>query len=122
MTAQDSPSAPPQHHRSPADRLASVVASVLAVLTAAASLFISPFFAMTTDACGHANCRDPLVMWAYAVTWGGVGLAAVVGVAGMITAARRRTVMWIWPALALLMVVASFVIGAQLASAAGPVD
>ncbi len=110
-------------HRSPADRVGSVVAGVLALLAAAASLFFSPFFVMTTDACGHDNCRDPLITWAYVVTWAGVALAAVVGVAGMVVAARRRTVMWVWPALALLLVVATFVIGAQLASAAaGPVD
>jgi uncharacterized BrkB/YihY/UPF0761 family membrane protein len=125
MTPPDAPSDTPSEpapHRSPADRVASVIAAALALLAAAASLFFSPFFVMTTDACGHDDCRDPLVTWAYVVTWTGVGLAAVVGIGGMLLAARRRTVMWVWPALALLLVVATFVIGAQLASAAGPVD
>lgn len=110
----------PQFHRSAADRLASVIASLLAVLAGLSSLFFSPFFVMSTDACGHDNCRDSLVLWAYAVTWGGLGLALLVAALGMIRAARRHTTMWVWPAVALLLVVATFVIGSQLASAAAP--
>jgi len=107
-------------HRSAADRVASVVLAALAVLATLVSLLVSPFFVMSTDACGHDNCRDSLVTWAYAVTWGGAAVAAVVAVVGMIAAARRRTAMWVWPALALLLVVTTFVIGAQLASSAAP--
>ncbi|MGI9126008.1 MAG: hypothetical protein ACR2JM_14815 [Mycobacterium sp.] len=110
----------PRPHRSPADRMASIVASVLAVLAGMASLFFSPFFVMATDSCGHENCRDSLVTWAYVVTWGGIALAAIVGVVGVVTAARRGSLMWVWPALALLLVVVTFAIGAQLASSAAP--
>lgn len=114
------PPSGPHPHRSVADRLATVVLAAMAVLATLASLFFSPFFVMATDSCGHQNCRDSLITWAYVVTWGGVALAAVVGVAGMIAAARRHTRMWVWPALALLLVVVTFVIGAQLASSAAP--
>ena len=110
----------PVDHRSALDRVATVVLSALTVLAALASLFFSPFFVMTTDACGHDNCRENLVTWAWAVTWGGVGVAAVVAVGGMIAAARRRTTMWVWPALAVAIVVGTFVIGAVLASSAAP--
>lgn len=96
--------------------------SVLAVLAGLVSAFFSPFFVMATDACGHDDCRDSLVTWAYAVTWGGLGLAALVGVVGMVVSARRKTTMWIWPALALVLVIVTFVIGAQLASSAAPGD
>ena len=112
----------PHAHRSPADRVASIVMSVLAVAAGLVSAFISPFFVMATDSCGHDDCRDELVSWAYAVTWGGLALAALVGVSGMIVAARRKTPMWIWPALALFLVLTTFVIGAQLASSAAPAD
>ena len=112
----------PHVHRSPADRVASIVISVLAVVAGRVSAFFSPFFVMATDSCGHDDCRDSMVTWAYVVTWGGLGLAAVVGVIGMIVAARRKTAMWVWPALALVLVVATFVIGAQLASSAAPGD
>jgi len=114
------PPAGPIDHRSPADRVATVVLATLTVMATLVSLFFSPFFVMATDSCGHDNCRDSMVTWAYAVTWGGVGIAAVVAVVGMIAAARRKTAMWVWPALALLLVVATFVIGAQLASSAAP--
>jgi uncharacterized BrkB/YihY/UPF0761 family membrane protein len=112
----------PPSRRSTADRVASVVLTALAMLATAGSLFFSPFFVMATDSCGHDDCRDSLVTWAYAVTWGGVGVAAVVAVAGMIVAARRRTAMWVWPALALMLVLVTFVVGAQLASSAAPGD
>ena len=99
-----------------------MVLATLTVLATLVSLFFSPFFVMATDSCGHDDCRDALVTWAYAVTWGGVAVAAVVAVVGMIVAARRRTAMWVWPALALLLVVATFVGGAVLASSAAPGD
>jgi hypothetical protein len=40
----------------------------------------------------------------------------------MIAAARRRTAMWIWPALSVALVITTFVIGAELASSAAPGD
>ncbi len=97
-----------------------MVLTLLALLAGLVSLFFSPFFVMSTDACGHADCRDSLVTWAYVVTWGGLALAAAVGVGGMIRAARRRSRMWVWPASALVLVVATFAIGAGLASSAAP--
>ncbi len=111
---------PPRDHRSPADRIATVVLATVTVLATLTSLFFSPFFVMATDSCGHDNCRDSLVTWAWVVTWGGAAVAAVVAVGGMIASARRRTTMWVWPALALLLVVATFLIGAVLASSAAP--
>lgn len=118
MTTPDAP----HDHRSAGDRVATLIACALASLAVMVSLFFSPFFVMATDSCGHDNCRDPLVTWAYAVTWGGVAIAVVVAVVGMIRAIRRRTVMWIWPAIALALVVVTFVVGAQLASSAAPVN
>ena len=117
MTTPPGPSA---HHRPAADRVATVVLTALALLATVVSLFFSPFFVMATDSCGHTDCRDSLITWAYVVTWGGVAVAAVVALGGMIAAARRHTRMWVWPALALLLVVVTFVIGAQLASSAAP--
>jgi len=70
---------------------------------------------MATDSCGTNDCDESKIAWAYVVTWGGVALAVIVAVAGMVIAARRGTAMWIWPALALLLVVAAFAGGFALA-------
>ena len=110
----------PQPHRSPADRLAAIVLTVLVVLAGLVSLFVAPFFAMTPTVCGPGECRGSTVVWASVVSWAGVCLAAVLAVAGMVSAARRKTVMWVWPALALALVVVTFVIGAQVASSVAP--
>ena len=50
----------PEHPRSAGDTLATVVIGVLAVLAAVVSVGISPFFVMTTDACGPDNCHVSL--------------------------------------------------------------
>jgi hypothetical protein len=88
----------PDHPPRPAsDRVATVFAALLAILAGAGSVMLSPFFVMATDACGADNCNLDRLTWAYVVTWGGVALAAVVAVAGVVRAARRGTAMWIWP-------------------------
>jgi len=110
----------PRPHRSAADRLATVVMAVLAVLAALVSLFVSPFFGMTTNACDPSDCDGSAIAWAYGLAWGGVAVAAAVAVAGMVVAARRKTLMWVWPALALVLVVVSFVLGSRLASSVAP--
>ena len=107
-------------HRPAADRLATIVMAALGALAALVSLFVSPFFGMTTNACDPNDCDGSTIAWAYGVTWGGVVVAAVVAVGGMVYAARRKTLMWIWPALALVLVVATFILGSQLASSAAP--
>lgn len=98
------------------DRLATVLTAVLALLAGAGSVLISPFFVMTTDACGPDNCNFAWLTWAYVVTWGGVAVAAVVAVAGVVRAARRGTVMWIWPVVAVALVALTFGIGFLLAA------
>lgn len=103
-------------HHSAADRTATVIAAVLAVLAAAGSVLLSPFFVMTTDGCGPDNCHMAALTWAYVVTWGGVALAAVVAVIGMVRATRRGTPMWIWPVVALALVVVTFGVGFLLAA------
>jgi len=98
------------------DRVATVFTAMLAVLAGTGSLLLSPFFVMTTDACGADNCNLTWLTWAYVVTWGGVALATVVAVAGMVRAARKGTVMWIWPVVAVALVAFTFGIGFLLAA------
>src|ERR1700743_143511 len=101
MTASQHPHLAPQQQRSTADVIATVVLLVLAAGAAIASLWVSLFFAMATDPCGPDNCNTAAVTWAYVVSWGGVGVAAVIGIAGTVVAAARKRVMWVWPTAAL---------------------
>lgn len=102
-------------HRSPGEVAVTVFAAALALLAAAASVLLSPFFVMATDPCGADNCDFSRLTWAYVVTWGGVAVAVVLAVVGMALAARRRTRMWIWPVSAFLLVVVTFAGGVLLA-------
>ena len=51
---------------------------------------LSPFFVMATDACGPDNCDESKLTWAFIVTWGGVAVAAVVAVVGLIRGGATR--------------------------------
>jgi hypothetical protein len=105
----------PLRRRSLIDIVITSVMSAFAVLAALGTLWYSLFFAMATDSCG-TQCNDAVLGSAYLVTWGGVATAAVVAVAGIVIAAKRGWVMWVWPTVALGMIVAALVIGAYLAS------
>jgi len=110
------PEAPQSHGRSPVDRAATVVMCIVAALAASGSVMSSLFFVMATDSCGTDNCDVSKIGWAYAVSWGGVGMAVVIVVVGLIAAARRGTAMWVWPTLALIVVVSTLAGGAALAA------
>ena len=90
------------------------ILSMLAVLAAMATVGFSFFFVMATDSCNE-RCAYGALNAAYAVTWGGVGLAVVIGVSGEVVAAVRGWLMWIWPALALLLILVALGIGVHLA-------
>ena len=49
------------------------------------------------------------------MTWGGVAVAVIVGASGIIVAAVRGRMMWIWPTLALVLIVVALGIGVHLA-------
>ena len=102
--------------RRSSDQVLTILMSALAVLAAVGSVGFSLFFVMATDACGPDNCDQSKLTGAYVVTWGGVALAALVAVVGAIRAARRGTTMWIWPALALVLVGATLAWGFALAA------
>jgi len=103
------------HRRSPADRVVTALVCVVAALAAICSVVFSFFFVMATDSCGSDNCDLSKITWAYALTWGGVGVALASSVTGLIMAAHRGTTMWIWPTMALVLVLATFAGGAALA-------
>jgi hypothetical protein len=112
--------APQSNQRSKADTVATVAMFVLAAIAGALSVSFSFFFVMATDSCTANNCDTSALDWAYVVTWGGVGVAAIVAVVGIIVAARRKRVMWVWPTIALALIIVAVVIGSQLANSVVP--
>jgi hypothetical protein len=75
--------------------------------------YFSLFAGMATDVCGGTpdRCDDGLIAGAYAVAWGGIGLAVVVAVVGISIAAIRRKPMFIWPIVGLVLFVIGMVAG-----------
>jgi hypothetical protein len=111
------PEYPPVHRQrrhSVVDITVTSILSALAGVAALGSLAFSFFFVMATDSCG-TQCDSATLNAAYLVTWGGVGVAVLIGAAGVIVAAVRGWVMWIWPTLALGLIVAALGVGVHLA-------
>ena len=109
------PAHPPRRH-SVVDVTITSILSVVAALAALATLAFSMFFAMATDSCGE-QCNYSTLNNAYLVTWGGVAVAVLLGVSGVLVAAVRGRLMWIWPTLALVLIAASAFAGAMFANA-----
>ena len=84
-------------------------------MIAAASVVFSGFFVMATDSCGWHECDESRLGWAYGWTWGGVVVAALVALVGIVVANRRGRPMWVWPAVALVVVIGTFAIGVHVA-------
>jgi hypothetical protein len=91
-----------------------IVTSLMCVFAVAAgvySFFTSAFWAMGWAEC--ATCNPPIA-WAYLATWGGIGVATVIAILGVVVAGVRGKVMWIWPTLALGLIVVGYIIGFEL--------
>jgi hypothetical protein len=109
------PPSPPQRH-SVVDITLTVILAALAVLGAVGAVSFSFFFVMATDSCGSRPCNFDALTAAYIVTWGGIGLAVLIGAVGIIVAAVRNHLMWVWPAISLVLVALSTGIGLALAN------
>ena len=103
-----------QRRHSAADITLTSILSVVAGLAAFATVGFSFFFVMAADSCNE-HCDPNALNGAYIVTWGGVGLAVLIGASGVIVAAVRGWLMWIWPAIALLLILVALGIGVHLA-------
>ena len=109
------PPVPPKRHTT-VDITLTVILSALACLSAVVAVCFSFFFVMATDSCGARHCDYDALGAAYLVTWGGIGLAIVIGVVGIIVTAVRKATMWIWPAVSLVAIAISTSIGLSLAN------
>ena len=108
------PPVPPRRH-SVVDITLTVILSALTVMCALGAVAFSFFFVMAADSCGSRSCDYDALGAAYLVTWGGIGVAILVGATGVIVAAVRTRTMWFWPAVSLLLVAVSTGIGVSLA-------
>ena len=109
-------SAIPPNPRPAWDRALAVLLTALTAISALGSVASSLFFVMATDSCGPNNCHESRLWLAYALTWGGVAVAVIGVIVGLAAAARRGTALWIWPTLAVVLIGASWVGGAALAT------
>ncbi|OBK33595.1 hypothetical protein A5658_13260 [Mycobacterium sp. 1245111.1] len=109
------PPIPPRRH-SVVDITLTVILGALAGFGALASVSFSFFFVMATDSCGSRACNYDALGQAYVVTWGGIGVAILVGAVGIIVAAVRHRLMWVWPAVSLVLIAVSTGIGVSLAN------
>jgi hypothetical protein len=113
---------PPQYPATPAWRrvrashslidivITAVVSALAAVAAGLGGLGFPLLFAM-----GMGECETDFSSTPVFVVWGGVAIAVIIAGSGTIIAALRGWVMWIWPTLALGLIVAATVIGWQLA-------
>lgn len=106
----------PPHHRPAWDIALTVLLGVLLVGACGLGFLFSLFAGMATDVCsGNPDrCNFDLVNGAYLAAWGGIGLALLITLAGVIVAAMKKRVMVIWPILGWAIFIVSFAVGAVL--------
>lgn len=127
MTPPQYPYFPPPHpagpvfrqvqerkRRSTIDIIFTLFMYLCALVAGASSFLMSAFWLMGGDECEYANRCDPPIGSALLATWGAIAVAAVIAVVGGVLAAKRGSVMWIWPTVALALIVAGFIIGYEV--------
>jgi len=104
---------PPKKPFSTVDLVLTPLLSGLLLFACIVGFYFSLFAGMATDGCGGTpdKCNDGLIGTAYVVAWGGIGLAVVVTIIGVVLAAIKRLPMWIWPVSGLVIFVVGMVIG-----------
>ncbi|OBI40612.1 hypothetical protein A5707_09370 [Mycobacterium kyorinense] len=104
--------------RSAADTIATVVLFTALLMASVLSVAVSlvPSLWMMMPICSD-NCDTPeiarfdhRVMGGVTVIWVGAAVAVLLAGIGAIVAGVRRWVMWIWPAIGLVIVVVCFVV------------
>ncbi|MGN5237697.1 MULTISPECIES: hypothetical protein [unclassified Rhodococcus (in: high G+C Gram-positive bacteria)] len=109
------------HSSAPAtiDTAVTVLFVIVTIVFAAVAFFVSLLFPMGMDSCGPDGCQEGYLTAAFAVTWGGIAVACIGTVAGIVLAARRRTRMWVWPLLGATTITVVLMVGLSLAERAG---
>ncbi|MBF6296189.1 hypothetical protein IU459_01365 [Nocardia amamiensis] len=98
------------------DLVLAIVLYCAAAILGLTAAYFTLFFAFATDPCTPTTCRTEYLAWAFAVSWGGTGLALAGTFATLIVAVIKRWYLWFWPVLAMLLIIGSFCGGAALAA------
>jgi uncharacterized BrkB/YihY/UPF0761 family membrane protein len=102
------------------DLVVTIVLLVLSGVLAAIMSFFGFFLAMAGDSCGARDCNSDLIatglMVAVALPW---ILLVVVAVVAIVLLVRRRLAFWV-PLVGAVLIIASWPIGALIASAGVP--
>ena len=110
MTTPSAPLPAAARAHSTADIVATALLSTALAMGSLFAGYVSLFaFGMSTDGC-FERCREEYVGDAYAAAWGGIGLALLVTLIGVVWAGTKRKPMFIWPLLGIGIVVAGFVV------------
>ncbi|MEE2057954.1 hypothetical protein [Rhodococcus artemisiae] len=101
------------------DAVVTALFIIVTIVFAAVAFFVSLLFPMGMDSCGPDGCQEGYLTAASAVTWGGIAVAVAGTVVGVVTAARRRVMMWVWPLLGATTIAVVLIVGLNLAERAG---
>lgn len=95
------------------DVVCTAIAWSVLFMAAVAATWVSLFFAFATDSCSGDCPPVPYGIdnWIYPVTWGGIAVALTMGTFGPLISIWRRWYMFVWPAIALVIVIVSVVAG-----------
>lgn len=96
------------------DVISTVAVSIVLVIGAGMAAWMSLYFGQTRQMCHTDGCPAiPLGRgeWFYPVTWGGTLGAFVIAAIGPFVSLRWHRPMWIWPVIAIVIVIASYIAG-----------
>jgi len=113
--------APRKRRASTAGIIVTIVLCVVLIGFGALMAFLSFFFAFASDSCGDNNCNDGGIATGILIALVGCAVSALVGVVfGIIWAARRKRLGWIFPIAGGVAVTACFAIGAAITATSVP--
>lgn len=77
--------------------IASILLATSLIVVCGLALILSMYAGMITDECSVARrCSESLINASYLATWGGIGAAVLITLAGMGVSAHNRSIMLIW--------------------------
>lgn len=103
--------------RRAADQIATLSLGLVAIATAVFAYSLTPLFVMATDNC-PADCDISAVRLGVAVTWIGTAVVLTAMLLGIVWSRRRGRMGFVWPLLAIPVIVGLLLIGAGIAASA----